>query len=327
MSRTDVAVNRRTLLGACAGVAVAAALPTRPAAADGAQAPEAPVANPGALLPRNKIGIQLYTVRDQISTLGFAKVFERLARIGFKEVEFAGYTQGSVGAITVPQIRSLLDANGLRAVGSHVGNMTVDNVEQVLDDAETLGLTHVGIPSSSPADRTVAQWQAVADRFNQLGEAAKARGIKFYFHNHADEFAFTIDSPTTRIYDLLLAETDPALVYFELDILWAYVGQYRYGRAPLPTFDPIQIVTANRDRFPLFHVKDGKSNPASIDGYTMVDVGQGHIPFAEFFTALGEGPRHSYLNEHDNAAQQPHGSLGSAITSYAYMRYGLADWD
>jgi sugar phosphate isomerase/epimerase len=321
----ESSISRRRFIGAGAGVAAAAAagplvLAQRSTAAEPAEGcpPEIP---PG-LLKKERIGIQLYTVRDQVSSLGFQKVFETLAWQGYKEIEFAGYTQGNVGPITPQEIRQLLDDNGLDGVASHVG-LNTSNIQAQLDIAQILGLEYIGIASSSASAPSLSAWQAVADNYNTLGAAAKERGIKFYFHNHNSEFGFIYDSPGTRIYDVLLAETDPELVFFEMDIFWAYVGQYQYGRAPLPTFEPLDYVTAQPERFPLFHVKDGKRNQLSQNGYDMVDVGQGHIDFKSFFCALPDLENRHFLMEHDGASGGTKGSLGSAHASFLWMRYGL----
>ena len=326
-------IGRRGLLKACAGAAVVAATaPITPVLAQTTSAdPTVDTPDPHAMLPRERIGIQLYTVRDQISSIGFAAVFDRLSRIGFREVEFAGYTQGGVGAITPQQIRQLLDDNGLRAVGSHVGGLTQANAAQHAEVANILGTPYIGIPSWQGGNTTTSV-ASTADNYNKIGEILAGYGVKFYFHNHQTEWAPLTDAPTKSGYLELIRLTDPAYVYFQMDILWAYVGQHMFGRFFTGGLDPVAVVTAARDRFPLFHVKDGERNPLSPQGYDMTDVGQGHIPFPAFFRALndpsvpGESIKHHYLNENDNAAQKPHGSMGSAAASYGFMRHGLTDW-
>jgi sugar phosphate isomerase/epimerase len=319
-------ISRRRLFGMGTGVIAAAvlapALGKRSARATTLD-PEPPCIPPAGLLPEERLGIQLYTVRDKISSLGFAKVFETLARTGYKEVEFAGYTQGT-GAITVQQIRQLLDDNGLRAVGSHA-SLTTSNVQQKLDEAQILGMPTIGNATTSSSTPTLSGWQAAADTYNQIGQACAARGLKFYLHNHQTEFAPLADQPTTRVYDVLLAETDADKVFFEMDIYWAYVGQYLFSRPPFGTFEPMSYLTAQPQRFPLFHVKDGKSNAQNPQGYDMADVGQGNINFQAFFEKLATAdlPNHSYLNERDDANIHPHGSLASGLASYWWMRRGL----
>ncbi|CAO0825133.1 Sugar phosphate isomerase/epimerase OS=Streptomyces microflavus OX=1919 GN=Smic_70690 PE=4 SV=1 [Streptomyces microflavus] len=79
--------------------------------------------------------------------------------------------------------------------------------------------------------------------------------MKFYQHNHAEEFSFATDKPEARLYDVLLAETDPDLVYLELDIYWAYCASSPLSKrvdgtkAPL---DPLKYVLKHPNRYPLF---------------------------------------------------------------------------
>ncbi|MBI0298031.1 sugar phosphate isomerase/epimerase [Streptomyces sp. PRKS01-29] len=327
-------LRRRRFLGVAAGATAAGLLGTGTAAAaqtGSTTAASARNGRGGPLVPRGHLGIQLYTLRDQVQSIGFARVFEELARYGYDQVEFAGYTQGT-GDITLKQLGRLMRDNGLRGIGSHVGYYSDDpkaytfatNLTQVLDDAEALGLPHVGTASGPwRYGSTVDGWKRCAEEFNTYGAAAKARGMKFYQHNHAEEFSFATDRPDVRLYDVLLAETDPELVHLEMDIYWAYVGQYRFGKradgSPAP-FEPLNYVLRAPHRYPLFHVKDGEHDETATDGYRMVDVGDGDIDYRRFLSAVGRthgGRRdHHWLVEHD----QPADSLTTARRSARYLR-------
>ena len=113
-------LSRRNMLGVAAG-ATAAALLGAAAAPAGAATATAALGRGRPVLPPGRLGIQLYSVRDKVSTLGFAPVFAELRKYGYDEVEFAGYTQGSAGPITLAQLRRLARDNGLNPIGSHVG--------------------------------------------------------------------------------------------------------------------------------------------------------------------------------------------------------------
>ncbi|MFJ4844753.1 sugar phosphate isomerase/epimerase family protein [Streptomyces sp. NPDC088733] len=340
LSRRLSRLSRRGMLGVAAGATAAALL--------GATAPTAAAHDKGhgedhhkghgrgghgrPVLPPGRLGIQLYSLRDKVSTLGFAPVFAELAKYGYDEVEYAGYTQGSAGAITLAQLRGLARDHGLTAIGSHVGYYDdgnpgaytfAQNLAKVLDDAEALGLKHIGTASGPwRYGSTVDGWKRCAEEFNVFGAAAKARGMKFYQHNHAEEFSFATDRPDVRLYDVLLAETDPRLVYLEMDIYWAFVGQYRFSErvdgTPAP-FDPLRYVLRQPDRYPLFHVKDGERNDAASDGYDMVDVGDGDIDYEGFISAVtrtrGGRQSHHWQTEHDFPAD----SLSFARRSSAYL--------
>ncbi|MEW1719992.1 sugar phosphate isomerase/epimerase [Streptomyces sp. NPDC093109] len=333
-------LSRRGMLGVAAGASAAAVLGASavPAAAHGsaehstgrgpspAKGKGQPVLTPG------RLGVQLYSLRDKVSTLGFAQVFDELERFGYDEIEFAGYTQGTAGAITLPQLKRLAKDHGLKAIGSHVNYYDnnnpnaysfAQNLTKVLDDAQALGLEHIGTASGPfRYGSTVDAWKRAAADFNAYGEAARRRGLKFYQHNHAEEFSFATDRPDVRLYDVLLAETDPNLVYLEMDIYWAFAGQFRFSRTPEgrpAPFDPLRYVLKQPHRYPLFHVKDGIADIAARDGYRMVDVGDGDIDYKGFISAVNktrDGRRtHHWQVEHD----QPVDSIAFARKSAAHL--------
>ncbi|MFJ7995899.1 sugar phosphate isomerase/epimerase family protein [Streptomyces sp. NPDC096310] len=335
-------LSRRGMLGVAAGATAAAVVgataAATPAAAHGTgQRPGHGHGKGAPVLPPGRLGIQLYSLRDKVSTIGFAKVFDELERFGYDEIEFAGYTQGSAGAITLPQLRRLARDHGLKPIGSHVNYADdnnpnaysfAQNLTKVLDDAQELGLDHIGTASGPfRYGSTVDAWKRAAADFNTYGAAAKRRGMKFYQHNHAEEFSFATDQPDVRLYDVLLAETDPSLVYLEMDIYWAYAGQFRFSKTPEgrpAPFDPLRYVLKQPHRYPLFHVKDGIEDSTARDGYQMVDVGDGDIDYRRFISAVNKthgGRRgHHWQVEHD----QPVDSLAFARKSSAHL-HGLRE--
>ncbi|WP_240135196.1 sugar phosphate isomerase/epimerase family protein [Streptomyces sp. MUM 178J] len=317
-------LTRRGMLGVAAGAGAAALLGAGAAPAAAASEPAAAPEPASAstkdrgrpVLPPGRLGIQLYSLRDKVAELGFAAVFAELERHGYDEVEFAGYTQGAAGPITVTQLSRLARHHGLRPIGSHVGYYASDpraytfaqNLDRVLDDAEALGLDHIGTASGPfRYGATVDAVKRAAEDFNAYGAAARARGMKFYQHNHAEEFSFAADQPQIRLYDVLLTETDPGLVHLEMDVYWAYVGQHRFSWRPDGTpapFEPLDYVLRSPDRYPLFHVKDGERDDTARDGYRMVDVGDGDIDYKRFISAVNRTRRgrrdHHWQAEHDN---------------------------
>jgi sugar phosphate isomerase/epimerase len=307
-------LSRRGFVGAAAGTAAATALgPWAPAA--GALGRRHRHGS-DALLPRTRIGIQLYTIRDQVNVLGFDEAFRRLAEIGYKEVEFAGYNaQGR--RWSNQELRSLLSKYGLRAAGSHVSYTSSSysfraTLDQVLDDAEEIGMKYVGT-ASSPAEGSSQSpdgYKAAAEEFNRFGAAARERGLRFYQHNHDSEFEL---QNGTRLYDVLFENTDPRLVFLEMDIFWAYVGQSRW-----PGVKPHEYVWNHPERYPLFHVKDGLRNGGPHSGWTMTDVGAGDIAYEPFFCGLDTDDHH-FIMENDDAAQEAGGSWGDAERSYNYL--------
>ena len=140
MTDIETSLSRRGFLAGIAGVgagAVAAAL-------------LGPLAGPAAgrararLVPRNRIGLQLYTVRDMLAA-NPAGTLQQIAAIGYHNVEAAG-----LAGLTAAQFRALTDANGLEIVGAHLNIVDLrNNLDATLDTAETLGLEWVGVGAMS----------------------------------------------------------------------------------------------------------------------------------------------------------------------------------
>jgi sugar phosphate isomerase/epimerase len=326
--RFDATSDRRTFLKsiAASGVAFAAlgcATGSATSGAAGAPASRAAAGIPSGL--GNRIGVQLYSVRDRMEK-DFTGTLEGVAKIGFKEVEFAGYYNQSP-----EQVRSLLDRLGLRAPSSHIplADISKDIPGQV-KAAKTIGLEYITVPALfQPLMGKVTPdfWPKTAAEFNRVGKALKAEGLGFAYHNHSFEFEKLPDGRTG--YDVLLAETDPAFVNFELDLLWATVaGQ-----------DPVAMFQKNPGRFVMWHVKDVKGVDAaratatSTEGSTiqklqkiggsLAAVGTGDIDFKRIFSAANVSGMKHFFVENDSAPQTA-SSLADIETSYRNLRTLLA---
>jgi sugar phosphate isomerase/epimerase len=241
----------------------------------------------------DRIGVQLYTVRSEMAN-GVEATLERVAAIGYHEVEFAGYFDR-----TPEQIRATLSATGLSAPASHVPWERLETGwRETLDEAARAGHGTV-IVAFLPADRrrTLDDYRRWAALFNDAGRAARATGLRYAYHNH--DFEFTPIEGTVP-YDVLLAETDPELVAFELDLFWTV----KAGG------DPLAYTARHPGRFPLVHVKD-----MDADG-RMVDVGAGRIDFAAIFARSAQAGIRHYFVEHD----EPADPFASIEASYVYLR-------
>jgi sugar phosphate isomerase/epimerase len=240
------------------------------------------------------IGVQLYTVRDAMAH-DFDDTLARVAQIGYREVEFAGYFDRDAKAV-----RAVLDRVGLAAPSAHVPfEVLGDRWRKTLDDAQIVGHRYVIVPSI-PDDlrRTLDGYRQAAERFNRAGEEAKKAGVQFGYHNHNMEFAPLEGRPP---YDVLLEASDPALVQFEMDLYWIIVGGA----------DPLQYFARWPGRFPLVHVKDMDGTPH----HTMMDVGRGVVDWKSLFAhRVQAGIRH-FVVEHD----QPASPFDSISASYAYL--------
>jgi len=255
------------------------------------------------------VGLQLYTVRDAMKS-DFDGTVAKVAQIGYKEVEFAGYFDHSP-----KDISDLLKKNGLTAPSCHVPYDTVQNKwEQQIAAAHVIGHKFIVCPWIDPKQRQEPDgYKRAADLFQKAGEVSKKAGIQFAYHNHTFEFQPSEALGGKLPYDILLA-TDPNYVKMELDLCWIEVA----GK------DPIEYFNKYPGRFPLVHVKDMKVLPKGAEGPTaspdkempnMTDVGSGVIDWKYIFShAQNAGIQH-YFVEHDFPADP----FASISKSYAYL--------
>jgi len=297
-------LSRRGLMQAAAGTAAGAGIAggLAPASA-GAQAG----AGPGGrrrwaredLVPRQSIGIQLYTLRDMLAA-DLPGTLDMLRDAGYPEVELF-----QLHGRTAFELRGLLEERGLRAIAAHVPiTRWRTELDTVLAEAETLGMTFVGLPGIFPAiPSEVTAYRALAREMNRFGAAAADRGLRFYYHNHDWEFA---RAGGEVLYDVLLDDTDPDLVFFELDLYWIVTA----GRDPLD-----YLSRYDQARWPLFHVKD-RTPSSGGQGGTFADLGEGIIDFARIFRALENKHYHHFIVERDT---QPDPAR-TARVGYEYLR-------
>ncbi|MGW9308075.1 TIM barrel protein [Saccharomonospora azurea] len=243
-------------------------------------------------VPPGHIGIQLYTVRSLMAD-DPQGTLDALAEIGYATVGVSG-----LYGHTPERFRAMLDAAGLRAVLTH---LSLDAIRgdwpRELDNAHVLGVESVVVPSLPSGLWTPDGYRQVAEEFNAAGEAAREAGLRFLYHNHDFDFR-TVDGQV--LYDILLAETDPAHVGFEIDLYWAIHAGY----------DPVDYFHRYPGRFPVFHVKD-----RAEDG-SFADVGYGTIDFRRLFRQRKWSGVKEYVVEHD----QPADPLASARRSHGTLR-------
>ena len=243
-----------------------------------------------------RIGIQLYTVRTAMQR-DMAGTFRRLAQIGYREVEFAGYFDRRPA-----QIRADLQSAGLTAVSTHGGiDLVRTGWSQALDIASELGFRYITI-NWLPAEtrRTVDDWRRIADDFNAAGEKARSRGLRLAYHNYDVSM-----KPLAGVVplDLLLERVTPENMDFQMDVYWLVVGGA----------DPLAYVRRYPTRFTMLHVKDSAGAPA----HAQTDVGAGVIDFRSILAldAAQRGAIQHVFVEHDDPADP----FAFATKSYEYL--------
>ena len=190
---------------------------------------------------KGPVGLQLYSLRDEFKT-NVAGTLAKVRAYGFSYVELAG-TYG----LAPEQFKKMLDQNQLIPVAAHFPYEALrDNLESVARDAKALGLKYAGcawIPHQGDFDEK--QCREAITVFNRAGEALAKQGLKFFYHVHGYEFQ---PFGTGTLLDLMMKETKPALVSYEMDIFWVV----------FPNQDPVKLLAKYGKRWELMHLKDMK---------------------------------------------------------------------
>ncbi len=218
-------------------------------------------------LHKNPIALQLYSFRESFKTNGVPATLAKIKAMGFTHVELAG-TYG----LTREQFKAELEKAGLTPVSMHTDIKALaspTDSAKLLDDAKFFGVKFIGnawFPHEGTFDEADAK--AAIAAFNAAGKNAAAAGLQFFYHAHGFEFA--PGTSTRTLFDMVVAQTDPKAVKFQLDIFWAHHG----------SADPVALLKQYPDRFVLTHLKDMK--PGTKKDWT------GHAP-DDTSVALGSG--------------------------------------
>src|SRR5450432_976216 len=261
------------------------------------------------------VGIQLYTVNGPMEQ-DPAGTLKQLRKIGFGEVESAGF-----GKLSATQFRRLLDDAGLACPSAHLP-FDPNNLNSTFDDALALDakyatsssldalLPKAAVTMSKPA-MSVDDAKRIAELANRIGAAAKHAGLQYTYHNHAAEFA---DQGGGAIgYDVLLRETDPELVKFEIDCGWMIFA----GRNPIDYFNKYP------NRFPMIHVKDFinpiEKTDVSDSATAMLgaELGHGVIDYRPIFAAAKKAGLRHYFAEQEGPFSRMN-QLEAAKVAYEY---------
>jgi sugar phosphate isomerase/epimerase len=242
----------------------------------------------------DQLALQLYTVREA-SAQDFLGTLRAVAAAGYTAVEPAGLHN-----IPAEQVRATLDELGLRAPSAHVGLERLEaDVAGVIGELQALGCAYAVVPAlPEPRRRTAADVRATAEVLNELARAVQGAGMGFAYHNHAFEFA-PLDSGTC--WEVLLAETDPALVALELDVFWVKRGG----------LDPATMIRRHADRVKLLHLKD--MSPADDQDYP---AGTGALDWDGILAAGRDAGVEWYIVEQDH----PRSPLDDVRLAYTLMR-------
>jgi sugar phosphate isomerase/epimerase len=276
------------------------------------------------------IGLQLYTLGNLMTTDTKGSL-EKVAAIGYKQVESAGSQKGNFYGYKPKEFAAMVKAAGLHWRSAHVPGAPItfeqimrmaktaedsarfkkmeasfkdrpkqinlkDNYQELVNNAAEGGISYL-VCSFSPVG-TMDELKSTVDVFNKSGEACKKAGVQFAYHNHTTEFD---DVEGHRPFDYILANTDKDLVKMELDLAWATKAKQ----------DPVALFKMHPGRFPLLHVKD-------LDKTTQepAEVGSGIVDFKHVFDNIQESGMKYFFVEQDGAPQP----IQNITNSYNYLK-------
>jgi len=242
---------------------------------------------------RNNIGIQLYTLRNQIKE-DVAATLEAVAKAGYKQVEAYGF-DGSKN----PMMEEA-KANGLAVNSSHFNWECVTSpdknkgpsFEKVLDGAKCAGLTHLVIPYLHGHERKgVDGYKKVAENCNNAAEIAKSAGIQLSYHNHAFEFQ-PLNKDGVTGYHTLIEEFSPNM-QFEVDVFWVEVGGVK-------STNILKQLTGRISQLHLKDLKKGISTPnyGKLPNDAFKELGNGVISMEPIIRAAdAAGVAHCHVEQ------------------------------
>ena len=261
-----------------------------------------------------KMGLQLFSIRDPLAK-DLTGTIKRIATVGYEDCETYGYDPSQVKyyGVKATEFKKLLTDNNMITTSGHYDftkyfdkpmDAMSQYVDQCIEGAHALGQKYITWPWLDPAFRTLDNFYVLAGKLNKIGERVTKAGLGFAYHNH--DFEFT-DYNGQIGYDIIMKETDPALVKLQMDLYWVMHSSKR---------TPSQLFDLQPGRFVMWHIKD--MDKISRD-YS--ELGNGSIDFTVILPeAARAGLQYYYIEQGGNFAKDP---VQSVTDSAIYFKKNL----
>ena len=246
----------------------------------------------------------------QVTTVPFSSVPPRVSRISSF---FPSILSRPFSTCKSKEFKKILDDLNLTTSSGHFGfspylNQSDDEMKRFVDQsiigAKNLNMSYITWPWIAPELRTLDNFKLMAKKLNGIGEQINAAGLGFAYHNHGFEFE---DHNGENAFDIILKETDPALVKLEMDMYWVMHSS---------KFTPAELIKNQPKRYVMWHIKD--MDKVSRD-YT--ELGNGSIDYLELLPdPIESGLEFYFIEQGGNYA---HNSTRSASDSASYFKENL----
>ena len=250
-----------------------------------ALASAAPVMSAAMKDKRVPVGLELYSVRDQLQK-DLQSTLREVANLGYEGVEFfAPYFDWTIDY--AKEVKKLLDDLHLRCFSTHnsASSFAPDKIGHAIELNQIIGSKFIVMASAGRVEG-LDGWKTVAETLNRCAEKIKPFGLRAGFHNHQTEFT-PIEG--RRPIEVLAANTSKEIA-LQLD-----VGTCLHAGA-----DPVAWIKANPGRITSMHCKDWSPDPAK--GYSVL-FGEGAVPWKKIFQAAEKtGGIQYYLIEQEGSA-------------------------
>ena len=248
-----------------------------------------------------EFGLQLYTIRN-VMPKDPKGVLKRVAAMGYKQVESFEGGKGMFWGMKNTEFKKYMDDLGMQIISSHCN--IEKNFERKANEAAKIGMKYL-IDAWIGPQKDIDTFKKFANKFNQCGEVCKKAGLRFAYHNHDYPF-LPVDGQVPL--DVMMQETDPAIVDFEMDIYWVVTA----GE------DPIKWFNKYPNRFRLCHIKDRKKNALLSDKDASCVAGQGQIDFPKILDAGKKNGLQYFIVEQEHYDNMT--SLDAAKENAAYLK-------
>ncbi len=252
---------------------------------------------------KTKYGLQLYSLRDEIKE-GVDVVFKKISKAGYNSVELYGFNaKESYFKKSPKELSALLKANNLVSPSGHYQlDLFENDGQQTVDAALAVGHKYIIIPYlQENVRKSIDDYKIIAEKVNKAAALCKKNNLKLAYHNH--DFEFKEWEGGVKGYDILLKETDKALVNFEMDLFWVVTAKQ----------DPIELFKQNPGRFKMWHVKDmNKTDPKQ-----QTEVGNGSIDFKSIFAKAKLAGLEYWYVEQENLPVPGDANIKASVT---YMK-------